>query len=90
MKTKIAVVAACAALLVAAPRAQNQGGELEVLHVKGNIYAIFGAGGNVVVSVGKDGAFIVDTGMPQNAEKLLAAIQKLQRDVQAKEAAATP
>ena len=89
MKTNIAVVAACGALLVAAPRAQNQAGELEVLHVKGNVYAIFGAGGNVVASVGKDGAFIVDTGMPQNAEKLLAAVHKLQRDVQAKEAPPT-
>ena len=65
--------------------AQNQTSELEVLHVKGNVYAIFGAGGNVVVSVGKDGVFVVDTGLPQNAAKLVATIQRLQRDVVMKE-----
>ncbi len=36
-----------------------------MLHVKGNVYAIFGAGGNVLVSAGKDGVLVVDTGMPQ-------------------------
>ncbi len=69
----------------AQPTAQPGAGELEVLHVKGSVYAIFGAGGNVVVSAGKDGVFVVDTGTTQNADKLLATIQRLQRDVQMKE-----
>ena len=57
------------------------GETFEVLHVRDNVYAIFGAGGNVTVSVGKDGVFVVDTGMASNADKLLATIRKLQADV---------
>lgn len=73
-------------------RAEQAGApaSLEVLHVKGNIYAIFGAGGNVTVSVGPDGVFVVDTGMAANAESLLATIQQLQRDVQRRESPALP
>jgi cyclase len=54
---------------------------LEVLHIRGPIYAIFGAGGNVTVSVGPDGVFMVDTGLTQNADRLLATIQNLQNRV---------
>jgi glyoxylase-like metal-dependent hydrolase (beta-lactamase superfamily II) len=68
-----------------APSPRPADTELEVLHVRGNIYTIFGAGGNVTVSVGKDGVFVVDTGTPQNADKVLATIQRLQREVQLKE-----
>lgn len=60
-------------------------GELEILPVKGNIYAIFGAGGNVIVSAGKDGVLVVDSGMPEMADKLLAAIRQLQRQLEQKE-----
>ena len=31
------------------------GAELEVLHIRGPVYAIFGAGGNITASVGPDG-----------------------------------
>jgi len=37
-------------------------GEVDVLPVRGNVYAIFGAGGNIVVSVGNDGVLLVDAG----------------------------
>ncbi len=37
-------------------------GEVEVLPVRGNVYALFGAGANIVVSVGNDGVLIVDAG----------------------------
>ena len=78
------LIAALVALGAAAGAAQQpQQADIEVLHIRGNLYLLAGAGGNVVASVGKDGVLLVDTGTEQNADKLLAAIQRLQRDVDA-------
>jgi glyoxylase-like metal-dependent hydrolase (beta-lactamase superfamily II) len=55
-------------------------GEVEVLPVRGNVYAIFGAGGNIVVSVGNDGVLLVDAGRAGMTDKVLAAVQRLQRE----------
>jgi hypothetical protein len=51
--------------------------ELDVEPVQGNVFAIFGAGGNVTVSVGLDGIAVVDTGKAEMSDKLLAVIKKL-------------
>ena len=58
-----------------------QNNDLQVLHVRGNVWMITGAGGNVTLSVGKDGVLMVDTGTEQNAERLIATVQQLQRRV---------
>jgi glyoxylase-like metal-dependent hydrolase (beta-lactamase superfamily II) len=55
-------------------------GEVEVLPIRGNVYAIFGAGGNIVVSVGSDGVLLVDAGRAGMSDKILAAVQRIQRD----------
>jgi cyclase len=55
--------------------------ELQMLHVRGNVYMLAGAGGNITLSVGKDGVLMVDSGLAQNADRVLAAIQQLQRRV---------
>ena len=55
-------------------------GEVEVLPVRGNVYAIFGAGGNIVVSIGNDGALIVDAGRAEMSDKVLAAVRQLLRE----------
>ena len=55
-------------------------GEVEVLPVRGNVYALFGAGANIVVSVGNDGVLIVDAGRAELSDKVLAAVQRLQRE----------
>ena len=55
-------------------------GEVEVLPVRGNVYALFGAGANIVVSVGNDGVLIVDAGRAEMSDKVLAAVQRLQRE----------
>jgi glyoxylase-like metal-dependent hydrolase (beta-lactamase superfamily II) len=52
-------------------------GQVEVLHVNGNVYLLGGAGGNIAVSWGGDGALMVDTGVPQMAEKVMDAIRGL-------------
>lgn len=45
--------------------------------VQGNIYVLFGAGGNIGVSVGEDGVFIVDDQFAPLTDKIKAAIAKL-------------
>jgi cyclase len=76
----------CAAALVAAltagVAAQAPGG-LELLHVRGNIYVLLGAGGNITMSLGPDGVLLVDSGSADKADAVLNAIQQLQRQLAA-------
>ena len=50
---------------------------LETLRVQGNVYAIFGAGGNVTVQIGDEGVVLVDSGLAASARALLAEVRKL-------------
>jgi glyoxylase-like metal-dependent hydrolase (beta-lactamase superfamily II) len=54
-------------------------GEIEILPIRGNVYALFGAGGNIVASVGIDGVLLVDAGSAAMSDKVLAAVQQIQR-----------
>jgi glyoxylase-like metal-dependent hydrolase (beta-lactamase superfamily II) len=61
---------------------QNTGGDgIRVLHVRGNLWMLAGAGCNITVSVGKDGVLLVDTGLQENADAVLTALDQLQRRV---------
>src|SRR5262245_16019234 len=60
--------------------------EIEILPVRGSVYMIAGAGGNILASVGKDGVLLVDTGSANMGEKVLDAVRQLQRMAQLKEA----
>ena len=51
--------------------------EVHVLPVQGNVYMLVGAGGNVTVSVGKDGVVLVDTQYAQMTDKIVAAIRTI-------------
>jgi glyoxylase-like metal-dependent hydrolase (beta-lactamase superfamily II) len=62
----------------ARPAAPAATGPLEILQVHDNVWAIFGAGGNITVSVGQDGVFMVDTGLAQNADRVLDAVRRIQ------------
>jgi len=90
------ILLACAAIapLAAAPMIAQQNraaakvapaDDIEILHVHGSIYMLAGAGGNITVSAGKDGVLLVDTGLAENADMVLAAVQRLQRQLQVKE-----
>jgi glyoxylase-like metal-dependent hydrolase (beta-lactamase superfamily II) len=74
-----AVLAFGAAMQAQQPAAPQN--ELQTLHVRGNIWMLSGAGGNITLSVGKDGVLMVDSGTEQHAERVIAAIQQLQRRV---------
>src|SRR5688572_32175745 len=68
--------------LTAAVAAQAPDG-LELLHVRGNIYVLFGAGGNITLSVGPDGVLLVDSGTADKADAVLQTIRGLQRQLDA-------
>ena len=59
--------------------AHAQENPVEVVHVQGNIWLFAGAGGNIVASVGPDGVLLVDAGLEQMADEVLAQIRELQR-----------
>ncbi|HEX6993130.1 MAG TPA: MBL fold metallo-hydrolase [Gammaproteobacteria bacterium] len=50
------------------------------MHVKGNVWAIFGAGGNVTVQIGDEGVLVVDTGTAATAESVREEIRRLAGD----------
>jgi cyclase len=52
-------------------------GEVHVLPVQGNVFMLVVDGSNVAVSVGPDGAVVVNTGATAMSEKLLAAVNQL-------------
>jgi len=65
-----------AGLLVAACAVAQQ---LEVVHVKGNVYLIAGAGGNITMQVGDQAVVLVDSGFPQYSEQIRAAIRTISK-----------
>ena len=82
--------AACAALLVLTGGvfAQNPlanpgqaAPQIEIVPVRGHIYMLAGAGGNITLSVGSDGILMVDSGLAQNADLVLAAINRLSQQL---------
>jgi len=74
---RIARTLAAAALVLGVMQAQQAPAELHTIHVQGSVYMIAGDGGNVTVQIGNDGVLLVDTGLAQNADRLLAEVRKL-------------
>src|SRR5271165_258116 len=70
-----AIVLGMAALASAQSAASN--GNIEIVPVRGHIYLLAGAGANITLSVGPDGVFMVDAGLPQMTDKVIAAVQQL-------------
>src|SRR5260370_12997895 len=55
----------------------QQNAEIQAVKGQGNVYLLTGGGGNVIVQVGDQGVLVVDTGLEQTADKVLAAIRKI-------------
>ena len=83
---RLALLLSLGVLSVAAQQALGlrdgvpQDGAVHVLHVRGPIYMLVGAGGNITVSVGPDGVLMVDTGLAAMSDKVLAAVRQLQAE----------
>jgi cyclase len=56
---------------------QQQGSNIHILPVQGNVSMLVGAGGNIAVSVGSDGVLLVDAGLAETSDDVLAAIRTL-------------
>jgi cyclase len=86
-----AVIAGCAASITTPVAAQSPQvaatGGVRILPVRGSVYMILGAGGNITVSVGRDGVLLVDAGSAQMTDQVLAAIRQLQADLDLRELA---
>ena len=50
--------------------------EHQTVQVKDNLYAMIAEGGNLVVSVGSEGTFLIDDQFAPLTEKLIAEIKK--------------
>jgi cyclase len=65
------------ALALGSTLAQQSSDGIEILKVQGNVYLLTGAGSNVTVQVGDTGVLVVDTGVAERAEQVVAAIRTL-------------
>jgi glyoxylase-like metal-dependent hydrolase (beta-lactamase superfamily II) len=54
-------------------------GQVHVLPVRGHVYMLVGAGGNITVHAGDDGVLMVDTGVASMSDKVVAAVQSISR-----------
>jgi cyclase len=57
--------------------AQNNKVEISTFQLSDTIYMLMGAGGNVGISTGEDGLYIIDGGVKQATDPLLKAIHKI-------------
>ncbi|HJZ83429.1 MAG TPA: MBL fold metallo-hydrolase [Pyrinomonadaceae bacterium] len=57
--------------------ARQGSGEIQTLKVQGNVYLLTGAGANIAVQIGDTGVLVVDTGVAEMGDKVVAAIKKL-------------
>ena len=65
------------ALSVLTTDAQEDPDSLEVVYVRGNIYMLKGPGGNVALSLGRDGTLLVDSKFANLADEIRAVIDSL-------------
>jgi glyoxylase-like metal-dependent hydrolase (beta-lactamase superfamily II) len=81
---KINKILALAVFVGAAAAQQNgapQNAQVRIEPIRGHIYLLAGAGGNIIASIGPDGILLVDSGLKQNAGKVLAALDQLNREI---------
>jgi glyoxylase-like metal-dependent hydrolase (beta-lactamase superfamily II) len=59
--------------------AAGNDGQVHVMPVRGNVYLLVGAGGNITVQTGPEGVLMVDTGVASMSDKVLAAVRTISR-----------
>ena len=80
MKTRLAaLVLALAAASTTVLIAQQA--DVRILPLRGNVYVLVGAGANITLSVGREGILLVDAGTASAADKVIAAVTQLAKDV---------
>ena len=79
MKSAARFVALAVALSSVALVAQQP--DVHILPLRGNVYLLAGAGSNITLSVGREGVLLVDAGTAQMADKVIAAITQLSKEI---------
>jgi len=80
MKNITQLIAACLASAVLSVSALAQPNPaVHVWPVRGDIYMIVGAGGDITVQIGKDGVLVVDSGLAAMSDEVLAAIRSISK-----------
>ena len=78
MRAACVCALACACLVMASgAQAQQPDVQIQTIEVAPGLYMLVGRGGNIGVSVGEDGVFLVDDQYAPLTEKILAAIREL-------------
>jgi cyclase len=54
-------------------------GAVEVLHVRGNVHMLVGAGGNITVHAGNDGILMVDSGLESMSATVIEAVRSISK-----------
>jgi cyclase len=80
------VKARCAALAlsllaIATTAVVAQQADIHILPLRGNVYMLVGAGANITLSVGREGVLLVDAGTAAAADKVIAAVAQLAKEV---------
>ena len=73
----LAVFVSYALTLTAFAQGQFDNVQIKTVKVSNNVYMLVGAGGNIGLSIGEDGAFMIDDQFAPLTEKILAAVGKL-------------
>ena len=77
MRPRTVVRSALLVTLATGVVALAQQPDLDVVKIRDNVYMIAGAGANITVQFGMNGAVVVDAGALANADALVAAIKRL-------------
>jgi glyoxylase-like metal-dependent hydrolase (beta-lactamase superfamily II) len=72
-----AIVCGTRALHGQQPAKTDAATAVETIQIRPNVYVIFGAGANVTVHVGPEGAILVDSGSAATAEQVRAAVRAI-------------
>src|ERR1700692_2453044 len=87
---KIARTLLAAGVLATVSAFAQPAAHAEIVPVRGHIYMLAGAGGNITVSIGPDGVLLVNSGLAQMSDQVLAAIDQLRQRVSANGAPPKP
>ena len=80
MKARFAALALVLAA-ISTPALFAQQTDVHILPLRGNVYMLVGAGSNITLSVGREGVLLVDAGAASAADKVIAAVNQLAKDV---------
>jgi glyoxylase-like metal-dependent hydrolase (beta-lactamase superfamily II) len=81
MAAVVLTMAASGIALAQQPAAETDKPGIDLVRIRKNIFLLAGAGGNITISIGPDGVLLVDSGNKEASEQVLAAIRRINRDL---------